>query len=46
MPEFQSKPDSSMAVRLLGYVASLYEALEHMGEFRGGTPPAVLVVVL
>ena len=44
--EFQSSPDPRMALRMLGYVAALYEELERLEEFRGGKVPAVLAVVL
>lgn len=44
--EFQSTPDRDMAMRMLGYVATLYQALERMEEFRRGKLPAVLGVVL
>ena len=35
-----------MALRMLGYVAALYEELERMEEFRRGKLPTVLAVVL
>ena len=41
--EFQSAPDRRMALRMLGYVAALYEELDRMEEFRGWK---VLAVVL
>ena len=44
--EFQSSPDPRMALRMLGYVAALYEELERLEEFRRGKVPAVLAVVL
>ena len=44
--EFQSAPDPRMALRMLGYVAALYEELERLEEFRRGKVPAVLAVVL
>ena len=43
--EFQSAPDPRMALRMLAYVAALYEELERMEEFRGNKVPAVLAVV-
>ena len=44
--EFQSSPDPRMALRMLAYVAALYEELERMEEFRGREVPTVLAVVL
>ena len=44
--EFQSRPDPGMALRLLGYVAALYEQLQRMPEHVGGKVPAVLAFVL
>ncbi len=46
MLEFQSSVDARMALRMLGYVAALYEELDRMEEFRDGKVPAVAAVVL
>ena len=44
--ERHSAPDRRMALRMLGYMAALYEELERMEEFRRGKVPVVLGVVL
>ena len=45
--EFQSRDDTDMALRILGYVVELYRDLEAQGVVRSGTrrPPVLPVVV-
>ena len=35
--QFQAAPASRLALRVLGYLANLYEELQRIPEFEGGT---------